>query len=305
MHKLSIVIPVYNSAPMLDPLFSGIMHELEGKAEYEVIFVDDGSRDGSWAEIEKLKAKHPARISGVRLSQNFGQHNALLCGFSFAKGDLVITMDDDMQHPPSEIPKLIAKFEETDADVVYGIPKHRRHGALRVAGSYFLRNTSKLAQDNRGEGSSFRLIRKSIIEQMEKHRHQNWVFVDEIIHWYTGYFASVDVEHHPRKEGKSGYSFRKLAAMYVNIIVNHSVVPLRLMILLGLLGSIFTFSLGIIFIYRKFAHQITVDGFTAQIVATLFSASILMLCMGIVGQYMYKLFQLQNQRPSYSIKKKI
>lgn len=304
MHRISIVIPVYNSASGLADLFAAIRQSLDGAVDYDVVLVDDGSADDSWKEIEKLKAAAPDKITGIRLSQNYGQHNALLCGFGHARGDLIVTMDDDLQHPPSEILKLIRKFDETDADVVYGIPKNRQHGAVRIAGSYFLRRTSKMAQGNRGEGSSFRLLRAGIAEKATHHQHQSWAFVDEIIHWYTGRFASVDVEHHPRKTGTSGYTFAKLWRLYFNIIVNHSVVPLRLMIWLGFFGSLFTFILGVIFIYRKIVHAVPI-GFTAQIVTILFTGSILMLCMGIVGQYMYKLFQLQNRRPSYSVSKKI
>lgn len=305
MQLISIVIPVYNSAETLGELSDALHTALDNNRAYELVFVDDGSRDNSWAELEKIKKKYPDRVTAIRLSRNFGQHNAIVCGFGFAKGDYVLTMDDDLQHPPSEIMKLVNEAETSDADVVYGIPKERKHGAIRVAGSYFVRKSSRYAAGNTGEGSSFRLMKKAIADHICDHQHHSMLFIDEILHWYTGNIATVDVEHHARKKGRSGYSFGKLFSLYLDVVVNHSAIPLKLMTWIGLISSFTTFSLGMLFIYRKMANKIEVSGFAAQIVAILFTASILMLCMGIVGQYMYKLFLLQNRRPPYAINKKI
>lgn len=302
---LSIVIPVYNSAETLGELADTLHSELNHNRGYELIFVDDGSRDSSWAELEKIKKKYPEKVTAIRLSRNFGQHNAIVCGFGFAKGDYVLTMDDDLQHPPSEIMKLVAEAESTDADVVYGIPKERKHGAVRVAGSYFVRKSSRYAAGNTGEGSSFRLLKKEIADNISEHRNHSMLFIDEILHWYTGNIVTTDVEHHVRRKGRSGYSFGKLLSLYLDVVINHSAIPLKLMTWIGLISSFVTFSLGILFIYRKLENKIEVSGFAAQIVAILFTASILMLCMGIVGQYMYKLFLLQNRRPPFAINKKI
>jgi len=302
--KLSIVIPVYNSAPMLEELFSGIRQALQGKQDFEVIFVDDGSRDNSWEKLEALKKNFPDAVTAIRLSRNFGQHNAIVCGFGFVKGEIVLTMDDDLQHPPAEIPKLLEKFKETNADVVYGIPKNRQHGALRIAGSYFLRKTSRYAAGNTGEGSSFRLLKRHIVEKIAQQQQRTMLFIDEILHWYTGNIVTIDVEHHARRQGRSGYTMFRLIGLVLDIVVNHSALPLKLMTWIGLLSSLLTFALGVRFIYRKLMYDVQ-PGFTAQIVAILFSASVLMLCMGIVGQYMYKLFLLQSRRPPFLIDKQI
>ncbi|MDQ3112047.1 MAG: glycosyltransferase family 2 protein, partial [Bacteroidota bacterium] len=129
---LSIVIPVYNSEELLDELFNSINATLTGTQAFEVVFVDDGSQDQSWEKIVKLKSHHPDKIRGIQLSRNFGQHNALVCGFSFAQGDLVLTMDDDLQHPPSEIPKMLAAHYAKNADVIYGIYNtNKKHSAAR------------------------------------------------------------------------------------------------------------------------------------------------------------------------------
>ncbi|MBI3509102.1 MAG: glycosyltransferase family 2 protein [Bacteroidetes bacterium] len=300
INLLSIVIPVYNSEETLNDLFSEIDKTLSGKQNYELILVDDGSRDHSWENILKLKEANAEKIKGIRLSKNFGQHNAIVCGFSFASGDAVLTMDDDLQHPPAEIPKLIQRFEETNSDVVYGIYESKQHSSMRNAGSSFVQKSSRIAVGNSGLGSSFRLMKKNIAEQILSHRHQAQLFIDEILHWYTTKFSTVEVEHHPRKAGKSGYTFLKLTTMYFDVVINYTAVPLKIMTWVGLFSSIVTFVLGVRFIYLKLMFG-SKPGFTATIVTVLFATSLLMFCMGIIGQYLNKLYQLQNRRPAWSI----
>ncbi len=300
MIAYSLVIPVYNSAATLAELTERVHAVMNSQGSFELLLVDDGSSDESWKALMELKVKNPETVRIVRLSKNFGQHNAITCGFTLSKGEHVITIDDDLQHPPEEIPKLIAKLKETDADVVYGIPKTRRHSAFRVAGSYFTRRSSNLVNGNT-EGSSFRIIRKSVVEQVSSHHNNAMIFIDEILSWYTSLISTVDVEHHERKKGKSGYTNLGLIRLYLDIVINHSAFPLKLMTWLGFLSSLITLFLGVVFIARKFLMNVPV-GFTAQIVAILFSASILMMCMGIVGQYLYKLFLLQNRKPNFSIR---
>jgi polyisoprenyl-phosphate glycosyltransferase len=300
MTAYSVIIPVYNSAATLAELSERVHAVMKSQGSFELVLVDDGSTDESWSKLKELKEKNPHTIRIVRLSKNFGQHNAITCGFTLSKGEHAITMDDDLQHPPEEIPKLIAKLKETDADVVYGIPKTRRHSAFRAAGSYFTRRSSKMMKGNT-EGSSFRIIRKNVVEQVSSHHNNAMIFIDEILSWYTSLISTVDVEHHARKHGKSGYTNFGLIRLYFDILVNHSAAPLKLMTWVGFLSSIVTLLLGIVFIMRKFLMKVPI-GFTAQIVAILFSASILMMCMGIVGQYLYKLFLLQNRKPNFSIR---
>ena len=297
---LSIVIPVYNSAETLEELFSGIHHHLKNIQKFEVIFVDDGSKDGSWEKIAGLKEKFPEEVRAIKLSKNFGQHNAIFCGFGFVEGDLVLTMDDDMQHPASEIPKLLAAFYEKKVDVIYGVYNSKKHGAVRNAGSLFVQRSSVYVSGNTGIGSSFRLMKKSLVEKVVYHKFQAHVFIDEILHWYTSRFATVEVEHHERKGGKSGYTLYRLMIMYFDIMINYTTIPLKLMTWIGLLSSFVTFALGMRFIYRKLFLQVQ-PGFTAQIVTILFSTSLLMFCMGIIGQYLYKIYHLQSRKPAWAI----
>lgn len=298
---LSIVIPVYNSAPLVEELYMQIAKHLEGQQPFELILVDDGSSDESWDKITALKNTYGDRVRGVRLAKNFGQHNAIVCGFTFAQGDAVITMDDDLQHPPSEIPKLIQKYIETKADVVYGLyGDAKKHSAIRNAGSQVVQKSGKFLNGNSGYGSSFRLIKREVADRVAMHKSLANVFIDEILHWYTSRFVSVPVEHHPRKSGKSGYSTGRLIAIYYDLLINYSAFPLKVMTWVGLISSFLTFGLGVRFIYKKLVHDVP-PGFTAQIVTILFSTSLLMFCMGILGQYMHKIYVLQSKRPAWTI----
>lgn len=299
MKKYSVIIPVYNSNEGLSELCERLCKSLSGFS-YEIIFVDDGSRDNSWEVLKKEKLSRPDAIRIIRLSRNFGQHNAISCGVNASVGDFVITMDDDLQHPPEEITKLIRCQELSDADLVYGLPENRKHGLVRIAGSYFVTKSSKFFHGNT-EGSSFRLIKRELAQQIQRHQHKSMIYIDEILSWYTDNIHTTTVSHHSRKYGKSGYTSLSLIRLYFDIVFNHSAVPLKLMTRVGFIVAVLCILLGVYFIIRKFMFDVPI-GFTALIVTILFSASILMMCLGIVGQYLYKLFLLQNRKPSYFIR---
>jgi len=298
---VSITVPVYNSESSLKELFTRIDAALKNIA-FEIIFVDDGSKDSSWKVIEEIKKDYPERITAIKLSRNCGQHNALLCAFNYCKGNLILTMDDDLQHPPEEIPKLLSRFNETNADVIYGLYETKYHGFVRNAGSYFIKKTSKHAANTIGSGSSFRLIKKEIITKIRENHQHTFLFIDEIMQWYTSNVVTIVTMHAPRKHGKSNYSFIKLVNLYFDILINYTAVPLKLMTYSGLLFSFITFIIGVRFVFRKLAYNVPL-GYTSTIVSILFTASIILLCLGIIGQYIYKLYQFQHQKPPFSIQK--
>lgn len=269
-----------------------------GKA-YEIVFVDDGSRDGSWTTLKKIKEQYGEKIVAIRLAKNFGQHSATFCGFNFAKGSYVITIDDDLQCPPEEIPNLIGKMEESDAELVYGVYSKKKHSFFRNLGSKYFKKISYLLGRPK-EGSSFRLISRNIIEKIIMH-HQNFVFIDEILHWYTDYVSLVTVEHHPRKYKKSGYSSRKIWSLLANIMIYYTTVPLKLMVYGGLISSAFFLVLSIIFVLKRFLFDVPL-GYTSLIVAILFSTSLILLSLGVLGEYLSRIYMVQNKKPLYSIK---
>ncbi len=299
--KISIVIPVFNSAAMLPELLKRISDTLTPLSDFEMILVNDGSTDKSWETILDQKKNYGEKLKGINFTQNYGQHNALLCGFSFCTGDFVITMDDDLQHPPEELPKLIERQKQTDADIVYGMYTRKNHSTVRNFGSAFMRVTSDNRSHNKSAGSSFRLIKKNLADILVEKHSAHFLFLDAVLAWYSGNVETVSVEHHQRKSGKTGYGFFKLFSIYLNILYYYSTKPLKIITVAGLFFSIITFLIGSWYIYKKIFFDVPL-GYTSIIVSILFSTSLILFCIGIIGNYLYKLYQLQQNKPPYSIK---
>jgi glycosyltransferase involved in cell wall biosynthesis len=296
----SIVVPVYNSSESLAELTERTVTALTAYS-FEMIFIDDGSRDSSWKVLETLKQKYPGIVKAIKLQKNYGQHAALLCAFNYASGDFVITIDDDLQYAPEDIVKLIEKQKETDAEVVYAHLTHRQHPTFRKIGTQFMQQNNKLIEDMDVKGSSFRLIARDLIDKMTANYRNSFLFIDEVLLWYTTRFAYVEVQHYPRKYGKTGYTIPKLMKIYFSMMTNYSAFPLKVMINIGFFFSILFFFIGIVFIYRKTVHNVPI-GWTSTIVAIFFSTSIIMLCLGILGLYLFKIFLAQQNKPLYTIK---
>ena len=297
----SIVVPVFNSEASLRELRDRLLPVMDSTEKaYELIFVDDGSVDGSWEILKSLKGENPEIMTVIRLAKNFGQHSATFCGFQFAKGNFVITLDDDLQCPPEEIPKLIHRLEETDAELVYGIYGKSRYPFFRKLGSRFFKRFSSII-GRPEQGSSFRLISSNITKKIIDN-HQNFVFIDEILHWYTDYIALARVEHHARKYKSTTYSTRKILGLLANITIYYTNIPLKLMVYGGLISSAFFFILSIYFIAKKIFLNVPL-GYTSLIVAILFSTSLILLSLGVIGEYLSRIYMVQNKKPLYSIKK--
>lgn len=295
----SLIIPVYNSSNTLDELLGRVRQTLDSlEAGYEVIFIDDGSSDQSWAKLKEFKESAPDTVTAVRLSKNFGQHNATFCGFNFAKGDIILTLDDDLQTPPEEIKKLIDTREKGEYDLIYGIYQKKQHPPVRNMGSKILKKSASW-YGRPGEGSSFRLITREVIEKLLVH-HQNFVFIDELLLWYTDNIEFVFVAHEKRKGRRSGYTFRKLWGMFSNLLVYYTAIPLKIMIYGGLISSVAFFIMSVIFVVNKIVFDVPL-GFTALIVAILFSTSLILLCLGVIGEYISRIYLVQNKKPPYSI----
>lgn len=302
--KISVVIPVFNSSEIIPELVDRLMANfiMLSNYQFELIMVNDGSEDNSWEELKIQKDKFPEYIKIINFTKNYGQHNAILCGFSFCSGDFVITMDDDLQHPPEEISKLIEAQKIKDVDIVYGMYKVKHHSFIRNMGSLFIRKTSEYKKQNEEGGSSFRLIRKNLVDILVQKHAQHFLFLDAALNWYNTNIEVVEVIHENRKKGKTGYSLTKLFNIYINIMYYYSTKPLKVIIFIGLFSSLISFLLGIRFVYNKFIHDVPL-GYTSIIVAIMFSTSLILFCLGVIGNYLYKLYQLQQNKPPYSIKK--
>jgi glycosyltransferase involved in cell wall biosynthesis len=299
-HSLSVVIPVYNSQDTLVPLIARLENVLPDiSSSYEVVLINDGSLDKSWSVICAEVEKH-AWIRGVNLMRNYGQHNAILCGIRVAQNEVIITMDDDLQHLPEEIHKLLEKLDE-GYDVVYGSPATLPHSLWRNLFSRFTKRALAYAMRIRTirDIGPFRAFRTDLRNAFSNYQNPS-VIIDVLLSWGTSKFASVVVNEDTRQTGKSNYNFFKLFAVAMEILTGFSTIPLRLA---SLLGFIFTILGLAVFIYVLvvFLTAGSIPGFPflASIIA-LFSGAQLF-ALGIFGEYLARIFDRNMDRPPYVI----
>jgi len=297
----SVVVPVYNGQRSLEELCSRIFRTFESLGHsFEIILVNDASPDGSWHVIRQLKPQYGNHIKGVDLASNVGQHKALLCGFQFVEGQFAITIDDDLQIPPEEIGSLLERQKRTGAEVVYGVYANKKHGAVRNLGSKLMEKMFHRFASTPGKGSSFKLLGSRIVGRLESHNH-SYVYLDELIGWYAHHVEFVSVKHESRKQGKSGYNVLKLFFMVLNLTINYTIVPLRMITWFGLISAVVFFFIGLYFIYMKYTVGAYL-GFTALIVAIFFSTGLILFCLGIIGEYISRIFAMQSRKPQFRIK---
>jgi glycosyltransferase involved in cell wall biosynthesis len=297
----SVVVPVYNSENTLAELFERIRSVFIGLGKsFEVIFVEDCGRDRSWQIIASLKETYPAEIVAIKLGRNFGQHNATLCGFHHVRGRFVITIDDDLQVLPEDIPRLIGEQEGSGADLVYGYFADKQHNFVQNMGSLAIQKACEITFGSRGKGSSFRLMSASLAGKIASH-HQSFVFIDGLVFWYTQYVSRVLVRHEPRQHGRSGYSLFKLIALALHMFFNFTALPLRWVTYLGILSSTVSLTLGVVFFVRAFIYSVPL-GWSSLAVSLFFVGGVILLVLGIVGEYISRIFALNNARPQFSVK---
>jgi len=300
--EYSVVVPVYNSYEGLKELYSEIKNTFqEINSSFEVIFVDDFSQDKSWQTLQELKQENKAdNITLAKLSRNFGQHKATLCGIDLASSKYTITIDDDLQIPPKEIIKLIDKQKEKDYDLVYGSLIDKKHSKVKNIGSDLINTQSDIPVKSEYKPSSFRLFKTNLRENFSFNKHKSRLYIDEILIWNTGLIAAVEVEHRERKYSNSSYSTKKLFNLGFAFIMFATDIPLKIIVSMGFIGSILTFILGIRFIYRRLVFDVPL-GYTSIIVSILFATSIILLTLGVLGRYLNELYILLNKKPPYLI----
>ncbi|HRG87726.1 MAG TPA: glycosyltransferase family 2 protein [Chitinophagales bacterium] len=299
--QYSVVVPVYNSEKTLAELCTRVDATfMQMNTPYEIILVNDHSRDGSWNVIRQLKNKYNEKLTAVHLRGNFGQHKALLCGFQFARGEYIVTIDDDLQFFPEDIELLIKRVHETKSDLVYGTyMDERKHSPVRRWGSNFMGYVFEKFGNTVGQGSSFKIIHRSVIDKIKDYNH-SFTFVDEILSWHTTKIEWQQVRHAARREGTSGYSVTKLVFLSLNLIFAYTTIPLRFMTWFGLASFWVCLVLVIYFIYMKITLGSPL-GFTALIVSIFMSTGLILFSLGIIGEYLNRLFALQHKKPPYLI----
>jgi undecaprenyl-phosphate 4-deoxy-4-formamido-L-arabinose transferase len=302
MPAVSVVVPVFRAELTLRDLYRQLVPVLELlSTEYEVIFVEDCGGDASWSVIESLSSED-SRVRGIRLNRNFGQHNALLCGIRSARHEVIVTMDDDLQHPVHEIGTLLSALTP-EVDVVYGAPSREQHGLLRNLASQMtkLALSSAMGAETARNVSAFRAFRTTLREGFSDYRSPS-VSIDVLLTWATTRFATVRVERRPRAAGVSGYSIGKLISHAINLMTGFSTLPLRVASIVGfafvLLGMLIMIYVMVNYLIRGAA----VPGFAflASII-TIFSGAQLF-ALGIFGEYLARMHFRSMDRPAYVVR---
>ena len=302
MPTVSIVIPVFNAEATLSELCGALKAELPDVAsDYEIILVDDCGRDRSWELIEAL-AKNDRRIRGIALGRNFGQHNALLCGIRSARHEIVVTIDDDLQHPPAEIRLLLAKLAEGN-DVCYGVPRVEQHGVFRNLASRMTKIALQgtIGVENARNVSAFRAFYTHLRDGFASFQSPS-VSIDVLLTWATSRFSSVVVDHRPRANGESNYTLRMLVSHAFNLITGFSALPLKLASVAGFGLTIFGLLILTYVLVQYFVNGSNVPGFAflASII-TIFSGT-QMFVMGIFGEYLARIHFRTLNRPPYFVR---
>jgi glycosyltransferase involved in cell wall biosynthesis len=301
----SIVVPVYNGAESVQTLVERLYQVLpEVAREYEVILVNDGSQDQSWERILDL-SKQYAWISGINLARNYGQHNALLSGIRQVQYEFTITLDDDLQNPPEEIPALLAKLAE-GYDVVYGTPAREQHGLWRDLASQITKIALQGAMgvESARKVSAFRAFRTRVREAFGDY-HGFSVNIDVLLTWGTNRFTSISVRHDPRRLGSSNYSFSKLVYHGLNMLTGFSTLPLQLASITGF--TFMFFGIGVLaYVLVRYAilgYSVPGFPFLASIIAIFSGAQLF--ALGIIGEYLARMYFQIMDRPPYALRSKV
>ncbi len=302
---ISLVMPVYNEASHIDKSVHTVMEIVEkSNINYEIILVDDGSKDESWQKMCKLSSENP-RVRSIRLSKNFGKEAALCAGLDATKGEAVVVLDSDLQHPPQLIPEFVRIWREEGYDVVEGIKSDRgkESGLHRLAANTYYRILLKLTGIDLRNASDFKLLDRKVVEAIAD-MPEKITFFRGMSAWVGFERKKVPFEVQDRVEGSSKWSFSRLASLAVTSITSYASAPLKLIIRLGILMFILSLVLGIETLVRFFMGY-SLEGFTTVILLLLLIGSTIMVCLGIIGLYLERIYHEIKGRPRYIVSKRI
>jgi undecaprenyl-phosphate 4-deoxy-4-formamido-L-arabinose transferase len=293
---LSIVVPLYNAAATLPALHREIS-ELQVAGGHELIVVNDGSRDETEAVALKLTRESRFPMKLLSLSRNFGEHNAVLAGLRAVSGRYAVTMDDDLQNPPSEVLKLLAIAEAEKRDVVFGVYMRKEHAWWRNAGSWLTNRIADFVVEKPRKLylCSFRCLSRFVVDEIAKSRTP-YPYIDGLIFQVTQNVGSVLVRHVERSHGSSGYNLRKLVRLWISMLVNVSILPLRLMTFAGMITSAFGFLAVIEVVVEHLWHK-TPTGWSSLMAAMLLLSGTQLLLLGILGEYVGRIYLGISEKP--------
>jgi undecaprenyl-phosphate 4-deoxy-4-formamido-L-arabinose transferase len=301
--ELSFVIPVYNGSQTLPAVVERI-HALYAGMDFEVVLVNDGSRDASEATCNALLEKHPDTISFVHLARNFGEHNAVLAGLNHARGAYVAVLDDDGQNPPEEVRRLYDAIRTGHHDVVYGRYRAKQHGRLRNLGSWF---NDRMANWMLGKPpelylSSFKVMNRFLVDEITRYRGA-FPYIDGLILRATSNVGQTEVEHRTREASTTNYDLRRLFLLWLNMFLNFSILPLRLAALLGLVTSLLSILLLVgIVVDKLYLNPDLTVGIPTILVTVVFFAGVQLMILGMVGEYLGRLFLDHSKHPQFVVR---
>ncbi|HMR48920.1 MAG TPA: glycosyltransferase family 2 protein [Arachnia sp.] len=301
--QISVVVPCYRSAATLPELVGRLLAELPKVATaYEVILVVDGSPDHTYAVARELENAHPDVVRSVLLRRNYGQHNALIAGLHRARYEVTVTIDDDLQHRPEELPKLLAPLSDPLVDLVYGVPQEEEHGFFRSLASRTVKAGLAAAEvPSANDVSAFRAFRTDLRDGFA-HVADQLGNLDVLLSWTTSAIAKADVEMAQRESGTSNYTFAKLVRHAMNMITGYGTVPLKMVTWLGLGVSLLGFIMLAVVLVRYLMGNIEVAGFATLASMTALFSGVMMLSLGILGEYLGRLHFRSMQRPTFLVR---
>lgn len=305
MKKVSFVIPCYRSEHTLPGVVTEIREKMEtlGRYEYDIILVNDCSPDDTLEVIRRLCGEQE-NIKGIDFARNFGQHSALMAGLRYSDGDYVICLDDDGQTPADEVDKLLDKLEE-GYDAVYAKYEHKRHSAFRNLGSRLNEYMTRvmLGKPAKLYVSSYFGAKRFVVEDMVRY-HNSYPYVIGLVLRATGNITNVSVNHRERQAGVSGYTLKKLVGLWLNGFTAFSVLPLRIATVLGGTSAVIGFVYGLYTIVKRLLRPDIPVGFSSLMSATVFFGGMVMLMLGLIGEYIGRIYISLNNSPQYVVREK-
>lgn len=309
MKKVSFVIPCYRSEHTVEHVVNEIEetmagYELQKKYTYEIILINDSSPDNTMETIRRLCEKD-LHIKGIGFARNFGQHAALMAGLRHAQGDYVVCLDDDGQTPADEVDKLLHKLQE-GYDAVYAAYNHKQHSAFRNLGSKVNELMTRVMLDKPGDLyiSSYFAVKRFVVEDMIRYEN-SYPYVIGLVLRATKNITNVMVHHREREEGNSGYTIKKLLSLWFNGFTAFSVKPLRLATCIGAASALLGFAYGFYTIIKKFINPAVPMGFSSMMAALVFFGGMIMIMLGLIGEYIGRIYISLNNSPQYVIRERI
>lgn len=301
VQKLSVVVPVYRGADTVTELVEKLSEELRPAYDFEIVLVEDCSPDNSGDVMRGLASKYPWVVC-VHLSRNFGEHNAVLCGLNYARGEFVVIMDDDLQNPPSEVRRMVAEIE-AGYDVVYSRYERKQHHWFRNLGSKLNDRVANVMLNKPRDLylSSFKALSRFVVDEVTKFDGP-FPYIDGLILRATRNIRVVTVEHHARAVGTSGYTLTKLVRLWVNMFTSFSILPLRVSSLFGLLVAGVGVVLALVFAVERLRHPELPLGWASLMISVLVLAGVQLFALGMLGEYLGRMFLKVGGEPQFVVR---